>query len=134
MLKRFVTRGITAVRDVGGPVDVLQTLRQRCEKGELIGPELFYSPHAGEEPVTWAQRNIALLRLHRGGGLRLGRGTLAARTAAWWAWLPPTIGNFDRDVYQHLVATAGKLSLPVTYDPGPPFFHAIPWTWRSPAA
>ena len=42
MLKEFVEKGITQIRDVGGPLNVLKKLKEEISNGKFEGPEIFY--------------------------------------------------------------------------------------------
>jgi len=62
MLRGFVEKGILQVRDVGGPLGVMQQMRGRIESGELLGPDIFFAgPMLEKGPLTWAQFNEELL-------------------------------------------------------------------------
>jgi imidazolonepropionase-like amidohydrolase len=61
ILEEFVVRGITQVRDVGGPVKILRDLKGRIEDGEFIGPDIFYAgPMLEKSPLTWEEQNTNL--------------------------------------------------------------------------
>lgn len=126
-LGRFVDKGITQLRDLGGPLDVMQSLRSRIESGELRGPDIFYSgPMLEKSPLTWAQMNLA------NPGFTVAIDSLSAadgmvsdltRSEARCVKL---FGKFDREVFAHIVSMARAASLPVVHDPGPPLFHQVP--------
>ena len=57
-LAGFVSRGVTHVRDVGGPIDVLHRLNELTASGEILGPEIFYAgPMLEHSPLTWDRFN-----------------------------------------------------------------------------
>jgi imidazolonepropionase-like amidohydrolase len=126
-LGRFVDRGITQLRDMGGPLAVLQPLRARIESGELRGPDIFYSgPMLEKSPLTWAQMNVA----NPGFTVAVDSIATADRTVPdlvrGGARCMKVFGRFDRDVFAHLVGLARAASLPTAHDPGPPLFHQVP--------
>ncbi|HYO11840.1 MAG TPA: amidohydrolase family protein [Thermoanaerobaculia bacterium] len=41
LLGVLVANGVTSVRDMGGDLEILDTLRARIDKGELVGPRIF---------------------------------------------------------------------------------------------
>ena len=61
VLKQFVASGITQVRDVGGPIDVIAGLSGSISDGELTGPEIFYTgPMLEKSPMHWSNFNKQL--------------------------------------------------------------------------
>ncbi len=126
-LERFVQKGITQLRDVGGPLAVLQPLRARIESGELRGPDIFYSgPMLEKSPLTWAQMNVG------NPGFTVAMDSVATadrivpELVQGGARCVKVFNKFDRDVFAHLVGLARGASLPVVHDPGPPLFHQVP--------
>jgi imidazolonepropionase-like amidohydrolase len=126
-LGRFVEKGITQLRDVGGPLAVLQPLRARIESGELRGPDIFYTgPMLEKSPLTWAQMNVG------NPGFTVAVDSMAAadrivpELIQGGARCMKVFSKFDRDVFAHLVDLARAASLPVVHDPGPPLFHQVP--------
>src|SRR5262245_43708330 len=77
-------------------------------------------------PLTWGQVNTTLPGFTVAVDTLTEVDRLLPELQHDGARLIKTFGNFDRDVFEHLVATAAKLSLPVVHDAGAPFFHAIP--------
>ncbi len=46
ILKESGVKGITQVRDVGGPVETLKNSVNKISNGEFLGPDIFYAgPH-----------------------------------------------------------------------------------------
>lgn len=126
-LAQFVEKGITQLRDVGGPIAVLQPLRARIEAGELRGPDIFYSgPMLEKSPLLWAQQNVA------NPGFTVAVDSIATadrmvpELLQGGARCIKVFNKFDRDVFAHLVRLARAASLSVVHDPGPPLFHRIP--------
>lgn len=126
-LARFVDRGITQLRDVGGPLAVLQPLRGRIEAGELRGPDIFYTgPMLEKSPLTWAQMNVPNPGFTVAVDSLATADRLVPELVAGGARCVKVFGKFDRDVFAHLVGVARAAGLPVVHDPGPPLFHQVP--------
>lgn len=56
-LKLFLANGVTTIRNPGGNVTELRMTREKLERGELIGPRLYFSGNIldGNPPVwTWS--------------------------------------------------------------------------------
>jgi imidazolonepropionase-like amidohydrolase len=126
-LAQFLEKGITQLRDVGGPLAVLQPLRARIESGEQRGPDIFYSgPMLEKSPLMWAQMNVA------NPGFTVAVDSIATadrmvpELVRGGARCMKVFSKFDRDVFAHLVSLARAASLPVVHDPGPPLFHQVP--------
>lgn len=49
-LESLVQNGITQLRDVKGPIDVLYEISQAVSRGEILGPKLFYTGPLLEKP------------------------------------------------------------------------------------
>ena len=126
-LEALVAHGITQIRDVGGPVDVLQRMSQRIAAGELVGPEMFYAgPMLESTPLTWGEVNEELP------GFTVALDTpedvdrVLPELARQGAHLLKTFGEIDPEIYPHLVDVARRRSLRITHDPGKPLFHRVP--------
>jgi imidazolonepropionase-like amidohydrolase len=53
-LPLLVAEGITTVRDMGGKVEFLRTLRAEIESGERLGPQIFFTgPYLDGEPPSF---------------------------------------------------------------------------------
>jgi hypothetical protein len=126
-LEAFVASGITQVRDVGGPIDIVSALSHRIEAGEIIGPEMFYAgPMLEKSPLTWAAINDTFPDFTVAINTTEDVDSLLPELAEQGALLIKTFGTCDTLVHKHLVDVAGRLSLRVVHDPGPPLFHWIP--------
>lgn len=126
-LGRFVDKGITQLRDVGGPLAALQPLRARIESGELRGPDIFYSgPMLEKSPLMWAQRNVATPGFTVAVDSIATADRIVPALVQGGARCMKVFGKFDREVFAHLVSLARAASLPVVHDPGPPLFHQVP--------
>ena len=54
MLKEFITKGITQIRDAGGPLKTLKKMKEDILNGEFLGPEIFYAgPMLEKSPLHW---------------------------------------------------------------------------------
>jgi len=124
-LAGFVARGITQVRDVGGPLGTLSGLARRSR--ELSGPEIFYSgPMLERRPLTHGAMNDSLPGFTAAIDSREAVDSLLAELDEGGAGLVKTFGKADSATYRHLVEEARRLGLPVTHDPGEPLFHRVP--------
>lgn len=127
ILKDFVTKGITQVRDVGGPLNTLRSLKGKISEGTYVGPDLFYagpmlqkgSLDSDQMNKRWPGWNVAVNSKQDARGIvRL----LSKEGAS----LVKAFRGFDPTVLKCLIDEAQKVNLPVTYDPGPTFFHTVP--------
>ncbi|MFB3909245.1 MAG: amidohydrolase family protein [Candidatus Eisenbacteria bacterium] len=126
-LRAFVERGITQVRDVGGPLDRLARLRERIDSGDLLGPDLFYAgPMLEGSPLTWGARNTKLPGFTVAVDSDVAADSLLDAIAAGGARGVKLFGHIDRPVFERLVDGARARGLPVAHDPGPPLFHRDP--------
>lgn len=126
-LPRFVEKGITQLRDVGGPLADLQSLRTRIEAGELRGPDIFYTgPMLERSPLTWAQINTSNPEFTVAIDSLADADRIVPQLVAGGARCIKLFGKFDREVFARLVDLARASSLQVVHDPGPPLFHSVP--------
>ena len=127
VLNDFVKRGVTQVRDAGGPIAILKNLKSSIDSGEITGPDIFYAgPMLESSPLRaagmnekWPGWTVAVdttrdidrivMELHDGG-----------------ASLAKTFGKFDHDLLRYFLMKCRDYNLPVTNDPGPTFFHDVP--------
>ena len=127
VLDEFVRRGIFYLRDVGGPIDQLESLAQRIKTGEVIGPEIFYTgPMLEGSPLTWGAQNAALPGFTVAIDSPAAVDSLLPELKRQGACLVKTFNRIDPAVYRGLVATAGRLGLGIVHDPGTPLFHRVP--------
>ncbi len=126
VLADFVRRGITQIRDLGGPIDILKGMKEKASRHESAGPDIFFAgPMLEMPPLRAAQMNerwpgwtVAVPSSEHAdnivtslyyGGVRMLK----------------VFGKFERESLHSLVSRAGQYGLPVTCDPGPTFFHDI---------
>jgi len=126
VLQDFVRRGVTQVRDLGGPVDVLQGMKRDVSSGSVSGPVIFYAgPMLEMPPLTAAEMN------ERWPGWTVAIDSVGsaeevvASLAESGVSCLKVFGRFEEEVLYSLVSCAGRAGLPVTCDPGPTFFHDI---------
>ncbi|MBT8338861.1 MAG: amidohydrolase family protein, partial [Desulfatitalea sp.] len=123
----FVRRGVTQVRDVGGPLDVIGALSRRTDSEALVGPEIFYTgPMLEQNPLTWADRNVILPGFTVAIDTPADVDRVLQELNLDGAQLVKTFGRIDKQTYQYLLQEAERLSLRVVHDPGGLFFHRIP--------
>lgn len=126
-LAAFASSGITQVRDVGGPIDVLSSMKKRIAAGEISGPEIFYSgPMLEASPLTHAGMNDRLPGFTVAVDAPQAADSILSCLAHQGASIVKTYGRFDRAVYARLVEAAARCSLKVVHDPGEPLFNSIP--------
>jgi imidazolonepropionase-like amidohydrolase len=126
-LRSFVANGITQVRDVGGPINILSQMNKRISSGELLGPKIFYSGSMLEKPpLFYAKRNKVLPGLQMSISTKEDVDRVLLEFAGKGACMVKTYGKMDLDVYKHILVVAKKLGLRVVHDPGRYLFHEIP--------
>ena len=119
-LHGFVVRGVIHVRDVGGPIDVMHDMTRRISRGELSGPEVFYTgPMLERSPLFWKRRNKELPDFTVAIDSTEDVDRILLDLSQKDASCVKTFGKCDREVYRHLVNKAESLSLLVVHDPGP---------------
>jgi imidazolonepropionase-like amidohydrolase len=126
-LRSFVANGITQVRDVGGPIDILSRMNQRISGGELLGPKLFFSgPMLERAPLFYESKNKLLPGFTVSISTKEDVDRVLLELAENGACIVKTYNKMDLDVYKHLLAVAKKHGLRVVHDPGRYLFHEIP--------
>ena len=126
-LRAFVFNGITQVRDLGGPIDVLSKMDKRISSGEILGPKMFYSGSMLEKPpLFYIKKNKILPGLQIGISTKEDVDRVLSEFAGKGACMVKTYGKMDLDVYQHILFVAKKLGLKVVHDPGRYLFHGVP--------
>jgi len=127
MLKEFVEKGITQIRDVGGPLNVLKKLKEDISNGKLTGPEIFYAgPMLEKSPLDWEEDNKTLPGFTVAINTKKDARNIIQELSNEGASLVKTFNKFDVDVFKYLVGEAKEHNLPVTHDPGYPLFQHIP--------
>jgi hypothetical protein len=126
VLSDFVRRGVTQVRDLGGPIDVLTGMRDKASRHPSAGPDIFFAgPMLEMPPVRGAQMN------ERWPGWTVAVTSSADAEDMVQALhrarvkLLKVFGRFETAVLDSLVSRAEQFDLPVTCDPGPTFFHDV---------
>jgi imidazolonepropionase-like amidohydrolase len=126
-LQAFVLNGITQVRDLGGPIDVLFQMDKRISCGEILGPKIFYSGSMLEKPpLFYVKKNNILPGLQMGIRTKEDVDRVLSEFAGKGACMAKTYGKMDLDVYKHILVVAKKLGLRVVHDPGRYLFQSIP--------
>ncbi|NLE59890.1 MAG: hypothetical protein GX616_16175 [Planctomycetes bacterium] len=126
-LHGFVANGVTHVRDMGGPIDVLQEISTRIARGEVSGPRIFYAgPMIEKAPLFWEANNKTLpgFSVAINGVSDVDR--LLPELSQKGSTMVKTFNKWDRRVYSHLTTTAERLSFLVVHDPGIDMFHDVP--------
>ena len=127
VLKEFVVKGITQVRDVGGPVKNLKNLKDQISDGEFLGPDIFYAgPMLEKSPLMWEEHNKALTGFTVAVNSKQDAKNIIEQISNEGARLVKTFNKFDVDVFKYLLDEAKEHNLPVTHDPGTTLFQSIP--------
>jgi imidazolonepropionase-like amidohydrolase len=127
VLKEFVVRGITQVRDVGGPVKALKDLKDSISNGKFPGPDIFYAgPMLEKSPLLWEEQNKALPGFTVAVNSKQDAKDIIKEIAHEGASLIKTFNKFDFDVFRYLLEQAKAYNLPVVHDPGTSLFQLIP--------
>jgi hypothetical protein len=126
VLSDFVRRGVTQVRDLGGPIDIMTVMKEKALRHPSAGPDIFFAgPMLEMPPLRGAQMNE-----------RWPGWTVAVTSSADAENMVKSLqragvkmlkvfGRFETVVLDSLVGCARQFDLPVTCDPGPTFFHDI---------
>ena len=126
-LEQFIKRGITQVRDVGGPFNVLKKLKEEINSNKIIGPEIFYAgPMLEKSPLNWDKFNEELPGFSVPINTKEDVDKIILELLDNKASLVKTFNKFDREIYKYLFEEADKINLPITHDPGAPLFNLIP--------
>ncbi len=127
VLKEFLAKGITQIRDVGGPIKNLRNLKDRVSNGEFSGPDIFYAgPMLEKSPLVWEGHNKALPGFTVAVNSKQDAKNIIQQISSEGASLVKTFNKFDVDVFKYLVGEAKEHNLPVTHDPGTTLFQSIP--------
>ena len=127
VLKEFVVKGITHIRDVGGPVNNLKKLKDNISNGELVGPEIYYAgPMLEKSPLLWEEHNQSLPGFTVAVNSKQDAQIIIEEISNKGASLVKTFNKFEVDVFKYLLGEAKKHNLPVTHDPGTTLFQSIP--------
>jgi imidazolonepropionase-like amidohydrolase len=127
VLREFVNKGITQIRDCGGPVEVLKDMRDKIQREECIGPDLFYAgPMLDKSPLTGATNNERYPGFTVAVDTKVEAESIIEQISSHGASLVKAFSKLDREVLKHLLKKAKDHNLPVTFDPGKTFFHPIP--------
>ncbi len=126
-LTAFLKRGVTHIRDVGGPLDSLETLVQSMRNGQYTGPNIRYAgPMLEKPPLHWASKNRRYPGFTVPIETRQDVDTMLDSLACHGASLVKTFNKFDQDMLAYLLERAVEHHLPVTLDPGCALYHWIP--------
>jgi len=127
VLSQFVNRGITQVRDAGGPVDTLRQLKDDISSGKYTGPDIFYAgPMLEKSPLTWENHNECMPGFSVAVNTVKDAGDIVEQLAAAGVSCIKTFNNFDTDVFTHVVERAAAHGLRVLHDPGAVLFQSVP--------
>lgn len=126
-LADFTHRGVLYVRDVGGPIEVLNTMKNRIASGELAGPEIFCTgPMFESSPLYWSAFNNVLADFTVALDTKEDVDSLLTDLARKGAKLMKTFNNIKPELYPYIVDVARQNHLKIVHDPGAPLFNWIP--------
>lgn len=126
-LRAFVAHGVTQVRDVGGPIEILNKMSHQIADGEWIGPEMFYTgPMLESDPLSHGEMNKELPGFTVAIDSARDVDSLLPELARQGACMIKTFNKIDRQLYRHLVEVAQRCSLKIVHDPGEPLFNWVP--------
>ena len=128
-LAAFVRNGVTSVRDVGGNLDTITGLSRRVERGEIVGPKIFFAgPLLTKTPVMGSlnETNKMIPGTALGVASPADIDTILDRLVARGASMAKAIDYWDPALFRYLVSAARARSLRVVLDPGPPILNSIP--------
>ncbi len=127
VLEEFVRRGITQVRDCGGPVNTLKAMKDKISQRQYVGPDLFYAgPMLDKSPLTGAKNNERYPGFTVAVDTKADAEKVLEQISSHGASLVKAFGKLDQDILEYLLKKASEHNLPVTFDPGKTFFHPIP--------
>ena len=125
-LARFVQSGVLYVRDLGGPLEVVASMRDQVSAGTLVGPDIYFSgPLAERPPLEWRHLNEKLPGFTVPIESESQVDSLIGSVAGAGGSFLKVFGKWDRRLFHELVRRAEKAGLQVVVDPGPPFFQDI---------
>lgn len=126
-LEGFVQAGVLYVRDVGGPLDVLEPLRDRVETADVVAPDIFFSgPLAERPPLFWGAANQQLPGLTVPVESEAQADSLVSAVAEAGGSFVKAFGKWDTGLLRRMVRRAREADLEVVVDPGAPFFQSVP--------
>ncbi len=126
VLQDFVRRGVTQVRDLGGPVALLKSMKTSAASRVGSGPDIFYAgPMLEKSPLTGQSMNERWPGWTTAVDSPQDAAVTIESLAAEGASHIKVFGKFDLDVLRHLMSCAQRCALPVTCDPGTTFFHDV---------
>ncbi|MBI4879191.1 MAG: amidohydrolase family protein [Planctomycetes bacterium] len=129
VLEAFLGNGITCVRDVGGPLEVIASLSQRVARGEIAGPTIHFSgPLLSQPPLLDMLKNVNEMLPGSAATVEsvADVDAMLDRLAEQGATLTKAIGRWDPALFRYYLDAAEARSLRVVLDPGAPLFHRIP--------
>lgn len=128
-LEGFVRNGVTAVRDVGGPLDTIAALSRRVESGDIVGPRIYFAgPLLAGPPLLEhvKEGNRILPGLAVEVASRAGLDSILDRLGARGATMTKAIDRWDPALFRYYLEGARARSLQVVLDPGAPILNPIP--------
>lgn len=126
-LADFVRHGVLFVRDVGGPIEVMQKMKERISSGETEGPDIYYTgPMLESSPLYWEMYNEFLPGFTVALNSEEDVDNVLPGLAAGGAILIKTFNNLKPELYPYIVEVARQHHLKIVHDPGSPLMQWIP--------
>jgi cytosine/adenosine deaminase-related metal-dependent hydrolase len=127
-LSGYVRQGVLYLRDVGGHLQTLRSLRDRIRSGDLMGPEiLFAGPMTERPPLTWGAYNRDFPGYAVPIEIPADVDSLVASVARAGGSHLKVFGAWDPGLFRRAVRLAHERGLKIVVDPGLPFFQDIPF-------
>jgi len=128
VLEQFVKSGITQIRDLGGPLNLIKKISDQAIKNNFSYPDIFFSgPLLEKSPVFWKVINDNFPDFSIGIDTIDDVSNILKELKSAGASVVKTFGKFDLPIYKFLCEKAGISGLRVTHDTGKPtIFHSIP--------
>lgn len=118
-LAAFVRHGVTSVRDVGGPLDTIAALSRRVERGDILGPRIYFAgPLLSRAPLLRSEENEALPGIAVAVETPAAVDSMLDRLVERGASMTKAIDRWDPALFRYYIQAARARSLRVVWDPG----------------
>lgn len=128
-LQAFTRKGITSVRDVGGPLDSIAPLSKRVALGQLEGPRIYYTgPMLSRAPLPpfLEGRNRMLSGIAVPIASTADVDTILDRLVRRGATMTKVFDPWESALFRYYVSAAKKRALRVVVDVGSPVINEVP--------
>lgn len=128
-LQGFARKGITSVRDVGGPLDTIAPLSNRVALGQLEGPRIYYTgPMLSRAPLPpfLEGRNHMLPGIAVPVASSADVDSILDRLVGQGATMTKVFDPWESALLRYYASAAKKRSLRVVVDVGAPIVNQVP--------